>query len=145
MATKPTKATKTTKPLKMAEPTATAPIAKAAPTPPAAARGTKSQAKAAPVPSAAAPVSTPTSPRVTFRAVRPGARVVAVAGTFNNWSPSSTPLIAGGDGQWSVDLALAPGVYEYRLVVDGEWVADPLASESMPNPFGGCNSVIRVG
>ena len=42
------------------------------------------------------------------------------------------------------ELLLAPGVYEYCLVVDGEWMADPSTEESVPNPFGGRNSVLRV-
>jgi hypothetical protein len=39
---------------------------------------------------------------------------------------------------------LAPGTYEYCLVVDGQWIPDPLARESVPNPFGGRNSVLNV-
>jgi hypothetical protein len=30
------------------------------------------------------------------------------------------------------------------LVVDGHWMTDPLATESVPNPFGGKNSVLKV-
>ena len=37
------------------------------------------------------------------------------------------------------------GTYEYRLVVDGQWIADPLAKETVPNPFGGRNSILKVG
>ena len=39
---------------------------------------------------------------------------------------------------------LPPGRYEYLLVADGEWMPDPLAKETVPNQFGGLNSVIRV-
>jgi len=39
---------------------------------------------------------------------------------------------------------LAPGTYEYCLVVDGQWMPDPLASETVPNPFGGRNSLLKV-
>ena len=42
------------------------------------------------------------------------------------------------------ELALPPGTYEYRLVVDGEWIADPSAKETVPNPFGGVNSVLKA-
>jgi hypothetical protein len=34
--------------------------------------------------------------------------------------------------------------YEYCLVVDGRWIPDPLARETVPNPFGGKNSVLKV-
>ena len=45
---------------------------------------------------------------------------------------------------WVKELALPPGVYEYRLVVDGKWLPDPQAGETAPNPFGGLNSVLKV-
>ena len=34
--------------------------------------------------------------------------------------------------------------YEYCLVVDGRWMPDPQARETVPNPFGGRNSVLKV-
>ena len=33
---------------------------------------------------------------------------------------------------------------KYCLVVDGQWMLDPLVPETVPNPFGGRNSVLRV-
>ena len=47
-------------------------------------------------------------------------------------------------GHWMKELALPPGRYEYRLVVDGESMPDPLVHETAPNPFGGLNSVLKV-
>ena len=67
-----------------------------------------------------------------------------LAGTFNQWHPSSKPLQATAAG-WVLELDLPPGVYEYRFIVDGAWVTDPAAAESVSNPFGGDNSVVRVG
>jgi hypothetical protein len=67
-----------------------------------------------------------------------------VAGTFNEWRPAVTPMIPLGDGRWRKRLVLPPGRYEYCLVVDGEWLPDPLAKETVPNPFGGLNSVLNV-
>ncbi len=89
-------------------------------------------------------------PQVTTRRLRieftdEVAESVAVAGTFNDWRPEVTPMIALGDGRWVKDLTLPPGTYEYRLVVDGyKWVPDPEARETVPGPFGGVNSVLRV-
>jgi 1,4-alpha-glucan branching enzyme len=77
--------------------------------------------------------------------VHPEASAVAIAGTFNDWRPEATPMIALGKGRWRKELALPPGVYEYRLVVNGEWMADPLGQGTTPNPFGGLNSVLKVG
>lgn len=74
----------------------------------------------------------------------PSAQSVAVAGSFNEWHPTATPMVALGKGRWRKELTLPPGRYEYRLVVDGQWVDDSTAKETVPNPFGGLNAVVTV-
>ena len=74
----------------------------------------------------------------------PTAAAVCVAGTFNDWRPEATPMVAIGEGRWMKELTLPPGVYEYRIVADGEWMPDPLTPETTPNAFGGMNSVLRI-
>jgi len=74
----------------------------------------------------------------------PVAGEVAIAGTFNDWRPEATPMVSMGDGRWLKELALSPGTYEYLFVADGHWLCDPLAKETVPNPFGGRNSVLTV-
>ena len=85
-----------------------------------------------------------TPPGAHFEFTHPTAASVCVAGTFNDWRPEATPMVPLGDGRWIKELRLPPGAYEYRIVADGEWMPDPLATESIPNPFGGFNSVLRV-
>ena len=53
-------------------------------------------------------------------------------------------MIHMGDGVWVKELSLPPGNYEYRMVVDGEWIPDPWTDNYVPNPFGGINSVLKV-
>ena len=86
----------------------------------------------------------PPQPRVVLELVNPAAKQVCVAGSFNNWQPERTPLKLSGSGRWSGDLKVGPGRYEYLFVVDGQWVSDPAAKESVPNSFGSRNSVITV-
>lgn len=74
----------------------------------------------------------------------PVAAAVAIAGTFNDWRPEATPMVAMGQGHWLKELLLPPGSYEYLIVADGQWFADPLAQTTVPNPFGGVNSVMTV-
>jgi 1,4-alpha-glucan branching enzyme len=74
----------------------------------------------------------------------PTATAVAIAGTFNNWRPEATPMVAMGEGRWLKELVLPPGRYEYLFVADGHWLADPRAQATTPNPFGGVNSVVTV-
>ena len=86
----------------------------------------------------------PQSEPVRFEFTHPTATSVCVAGSFNDWHVEAKPLHPLGGGRWLKDTALPPGTYEYRLVVDGQWIADPLARETVANPFGGRNSLLRV-
>ena len=81
---------------------------------------------------------------VRFEFTHPTATTVCIAGTFNQWQPEAKTLHPAGGGRWWKETALAPGTYEYCLVVDGQWMPDPLARETVPNPFGGRNSVLKV-
>ena len=74
----------------------------------------------------------------------PEATEVNVAGNFNNWSPTATPLKDTGAGKWVVRLMLRSGQYEYRFLVDGRWSEDPQAAQRAANPHGGYNSVFTV-
>jgi len=74
----------------------------------------------------------------------PSVQRVSVAGSFNNWDPTSTPLQKQGDA-WMTVLALPPGSYEYMFVEDGEnWITDPLAARKTNDGFGGMNAVLDV-
>src|SRR6266853_397702 len=97
----------------------------------------------APKPVSAAP-QPPKAGRVSLELVKPGAKHVCVVGSFNGWTPEKTPLVQMGNGRWVGDLAVNPGKHEYLFVVDGQWLPDPNAKESVANPFGGRNSVLRV-
>jgi 1,4-alpha-glucan branching enzyme len=81
---------------------------------------------------------------VRLELARPDAQEVGIAGSFNDWHPSVTPMIRLSDGKWAKELALPPGRYEYRFVVDGEWADDPAATELISNPFGTPNAVLVV-
>jgi 1,4-alpha-glucan branching enzyme len=81
---------------------------------------------------------------VRFEFTHPTAKTVCLAGTFNHWQPESKTLHPSGAGHWYKETVLAPGRYEYCLVVDGQWMPDPTARETVPNPFGGRNSVLTV-
>jgi 1,4-alpha-glucan branching enzyme len=81
---------------------------------------------------------------VRFEFTHPTAKTVCLAGTFNHWQPESKTLHPSAVGHWFKETVLAPGKYEYSLVVDGQWMPDPRARETVPNPFGGRNSVLTV-
>jgi 1,4-alpha-glucan branching enzyme len=54
-------------------------------------------------------------------------------------------VLESGDGVFEVTLALAPGRYEYKFIVNGErWLTDPENPDTTPDPYGGHNSVLTV-
>ena len=69
---------------------------------------------------------------------------VRVAGDFNNWEPDQDITTRSSDGAVEKVLKLQPGVYQYRLVVDGQWQDDASNPDRMQNLMGGYNSLLRV-
>lgn len=82
--------------------------------------------------------------RVRFGYFKPDAHEVFVVGSFNGWNPCATPLKRDAVGDWTVELALPPGEYRYRLIVDGQWCDDPSAQQTAMNPYGGFDGVVVV-
>ena len=71
------------------------------------------------------------------------ARVVALAGSFNNWNQSQ--LLFGREGdEWVCRIDLDPGIYTYKFVVDGNWILDPANPETQEDEAGNVNSIIKV-
>jgi hypothetical protein len=82
--------------------------------------------------------------RLAYVSDDPAIGQVHVAGSFNDWDPSTSPM-RRQDGVWSTILVLPPGSYEYMFVVDGQkWLTDPLAVETRDDGFGGSNAVLEV-
>lgn len=79
-----------------------------------------------------------------FTYIAGNAKSVAVVGSFNDWDSTKTVLSKSADGVWSTTVMLAPGRYEYQLVVDGKWIGDPSAQQSASSEFGVANSVLIV-
>ena len=74
-----------------------------------------------------------------------GASTINVAGDFNSWSSTETPLKQGKDGSFSVKLSLATGKeYQFRYLIDGyKWENDWKADKYVPAPYSNAeNSVV---
>lgn len=55
----------------------------------------------------------------------PLATNVSVAGLFNEWNSTSHPMQRRpDDGWWYTELEVFPLEYEYKIVVDGQWLVD---------------------
>jgi chromosome partitioning protein len=86
-----------------------------------------------------------TASGVIFRVPASMGKSVGVAGDFNQWTPERTPMRDAGGGVLECVAYMPPGsTSQYRLVVDGQWIADPFNACTAPNPFGGTNSVVAV-
>jgi len=81
--------------------------------------------------------------RVTFR-LTSAAQSAALLGDFNLWSPAAHPLERAEDGSLGVTVALEPGDYRFRYLVDGEWVNDDAADGLAPNLFGTTDSIVAI-
>ncbi len=75
-----------------------------------------------------------------------GAKEIFLAGDFNGWKRRETPLVKGRDDVWRIVLELKPDrSYDYKYIVDGNWVNDPNNRDLNPDVAGGTNSVIFIG
>jgi hypothetical protein len=68
-----------------------------------------------------------------------GGSNVLIAGSWNNWR--AVPCEKSGDS-WIVQLALKPGRYEYKWIVDGVWMIDTGQNQVNTNDF--VNNVIEI-
>ena len=95
--------------------------------------------------------SRPTLHTTTFSCHSDTAQAVCLAGSFNDWSPTATPMVRDSRGDWTVSVPLTPGHYEYKVVVDGKWCCEPgdtaldaQHQDCVPNEFGTMNRTIEV-
>ena len=68
-----------------------------------------------------------TAPRTFTYVADKTLKSVNLAGTFNNWNASATPMKVGADGRtWTTTLPLPYGRVQYKFVLNGEtWTIDP--------------------
>ncbi len=82
---------------------------------------------------------------VEFTITAPDAHIVRLAGEFNNWSPTATPMHKRPNGTWAATAQLAAGHYQYKFIVDGKWIPDPENPTQQDDTYGGKNSVVVIG
>ncbi len=73
---------------------------------------------------------------------------VHLAGSFNNWSSTATPMIREADGRYVAYVKLEEGLHHYKFVVNGEhWLQDLQADPRLAtgDDHGGLNSGLYIG
>jgi len=97
----------------------------------------------APAPKAKKVVAKGKSADIEFKVFAPNSDSVAVAGDFNGWKPAT--LKKDKTGTWSGKIKLDAGVYQYKIVFNGQyWETDKANQERIPDGHGGENSIVRV-
>ena len=71
-----------------------------------------------------------------------GHHEVGICGDFCSWE--ILPMENRG-GSYELVLDLADAIYRYKLIVDGTWMADPSNPDQEADPYGGMNSILRLG
>lgn len=74
-----------------------------------------------------------------------GTKIVYLAGTFNGWNTSATPMVYDSrEKVWKTELELQTGEHMYKFVLDGSnWQTDPDAAKYSADDYK--NAVILVG
>lgn len=83
--------------------------------------------------------------KVTFTVPAEEAEKVAVVGNFNEWNTEATPLkkLKNGSFKGTVDLEAGTS-YEFRYIIDGNYVNETEADEFAWNDFAGAENSVLV-
>lgn len=83
--------------------------------------------------------------RVKFEVLAEPKAKVFLAGSFNEWNNTAKELKEkDGDGCFTGTLLLESGEYEYKFIIDGNWVIDAENPNFNQNKIGTLNSVVKV-
>src|SRR4051812_25233375 len=80
--------------------------------------------------------------------LNPKPKSMHVAGSFNGWSKSATPMKRDAKDVWRATVDLPQGTHYYKFVADDDrWLPDPKADHDLDQDdnYGGKNSGIVIG
>ena len=80
-----------------------------------------------------------------YKTSNPDVKDVQIVGSVNGWNARAGQCEQREDGFWYFDIWLNPGLYEYQMVEDGEWLLDANNPSVKKNGMGGWNSTFIVG
>jgi len=75
---------------------------------------------------------------------RNNAKQVILTGSFNDWNEEAIKMHWAGN-EWKIKLKMPPGIYEYKFIIDGEWITDPTNPYTVLNQHDTYNSILTVG
>lgn len=71
------------------------------------------------------------------------ANKVVLSGSFNRWDEHLYRMKKTDNG-WKLTLQLSPNKYEYKFIIDGNWIEDPKNNNKIKSEFNGYNSIIEI-
>lgn len=74
----------------------------------------------------------------------PVANQVILSASFNNWNEQELKMEKHGD-IWKLTMKIPDGIYEYKFIVDGNWITDPANPFNVINQHHTYNSILIVG
>ena len=83
--------------------------------------------------------------RITFKLEASEAQEAILVGDFNSWDLKKHTMKKDDKGRWAKIVTLAPGGYEYKFLIDGQWQNDPNNDQVVHNSFGTLNNHLTVG
>ncbi len=84
--------------------------------------------------------------KVSFSLTREPGQKIFLAGSFNDWEQELLAMVYDENSNtYTAEVTLPCGCYEYKFVVNGEWITDPDNQNFSANDFGTLNSVISIG
>lgn len=79
-----------------------------------------------------------------FSYKNPHAKEVLIAGDFNHWIGEHMTKVDSESDLWQKVIMVGVGVYRYKFLVDGDWIVDPVNTQTEPTPYGSMNSIAEV-
>ncbi|WP_028865757.1 alpha/beta hydrolase-fold protein [Psychromonas aquimarina] len=80
-----------------------------------------------------------------FSVNAPNAKQVYLAGEMTDWQPNILKMKKGPDGVWFLPVYLEQGAWQYKFVIDGQWIYDKANPVTTDDGFEGYNSIIILG
>lgn len=72
-----------------------------------------------------------------------GAKQVVLSGSFNRWRENELYMTKTATG-WELPYVLGPGNYQYKFIVDGQWITDPANPLTVSNNHVKGNSYLII-
>jgi glycosidase len=79
-----------------------------------------------------------------YKPSKPEVSTVELSGSMNGWNRKASPLTFNGEN-WSIELVVNQGLYQYRVWEDGQEMMDANNPNTISNGMGGLNNTFQAG